>query len=843
MPLENGNKTIFKAKTNLVLTSKSCCRLSKTILYVTTHCIIVLFFCVNTIEVVAQSCPNNIDFETGTFDGWTCYTGSVSAGSGQNIMSLSPSSGPIPGKHTIYPAFPSAGTDPYGGFPINCPNGSGYSIRLGEARGGGQANGVSYDFTVPINQNEYNLTYNYAVVFQDPNHLEYQQPRLEIEILNITDNVLINCSSFSFHPFGTVLPGFMISPNPGGSTPVYYKEWSPVSVNLSGLAGKKIKLFFKVAGCTFSAHFGYAYIDVSSDCNGSLTGATFCAGDTSVKVTAPYGFQNYTWYDSTLTQVLGNQQSLTIQPAPVSGTRIAVKVEPYAGYGCPQILYVRLSDTLNIVANAGNNVLSCNAIPVRIGSLPVPGLVYSWQPTAGLSDPHISNPLADPASQTTYVLTVKSEGGGCTDTDSIVVRTGALDSSMQLIGDAVICNANRNAAVLKVQSADSIQWYRNNVAIVGANQTEITASITGGYHAMLFSNAGCSTLTRTQAIFNSSATPPVASFTTASSVTQCQASNQFKFTNTSFNASSVQYKWLMGNGVELSTTDAVYTYPSSGNYIVTLVTSNSRCTDSSELPVVVYQNATPEFTVDPICINTPAKFVNNTADTVGSAINYMWDFGNGQTSTLRTPQQPSYAVAGPYTVSLSVGTAQCPTPLVTTKRTIVVANPKPGITYPMQYAVVNLPLNLNARSLGKSYLWNPAINLDNRSIAAPIFKGTADQLYIVEIREPSGCVIVDTQFVKLVKNIEVYVPSAFTPNSDGKNDYLRPITMGLKELYHFKIFNRWGQLLFETKADKPGWDGRSKGVVIPAGTVVWTVEGLGADGKIYVRQGTSVLIR
>ncbi len=799
-----------------------------------------------SVQVNAQSCPYNIDFETGTFANWTCYTGTVAAAGGQNVMTLNPSGGPVAGKHTMYSAYPGDGVDPYGGFPVNCPNGSGHSIRLGEARGGGQANGVSYDFTIPINQNNYNLTYYYAVVFQDPNHLEYQQPRLEIEIMNVTDNTIIGCSSFSFHPFGSVLPGFLISPNPGGNTPVYYKEWSPVSIDLSGLAGKSIKLFFKVAGCTFSAHFGYAYIDVNTDCNGSLAGATFCATDTAVKVTAPYGFQSYTWYDSTLTQVLGNQQILTLNPPPVSGTKIAVKVEPYSGYGCTQIYYVRLMDTLNIIANAGNNILSCNTVPVRIGLPPKPGLIYSWQPVTGLSDPTIANPLANPSVPTEYILTVKSDGGGsCSATDTVLVRTGSLDSSLVVIGNPVICTANENAAVLKVQLADSIQWFRDNVAIPGAHQTELTANISGAYHAVLYSNGGCNTFTRTQAIINSSAAPPVASFVPAADVAQCLIGNRFLFTNTGNNTSTAKYKWLMGDGSELTIKDAVYVYTRPGYYEVTLITSNSGCTDSSKLPVRVYQNATADFTLNPICINLPAQFTNNTVDTGSSPVNYIWNFANGQVSDLRTPPPQTYAVAGSYPISLSVSTVQCPSPLITLKRTLLVSAPPPGITYPLQYAVVNLPLPLHARPLGStnSYLWNPAINLDDRTSAGPVFKGSADQLYTVEIKTNTGCTTVDTQFVKSVKNIEIYVPSAFTPNGDGQNDYLRPIAMGLKELRVFKVYDRWGRTLFETKSDKPGWDGTFKGTPLPATTVIWMVEGLGADGNLYKRQGTSILIR
>ncbi len=153
----------------------------------------------------SQNCPPNIDFETGNFSGWTCYTGSVSAANSTNVFFLSPSGGPVPDRHTMY----NIGTgelDRYGKFPVNCPNGSGRSIRLGNDQGGGEAEGISYEFTIPANRNEYSLIYHYAVVFQDPNHLEFQQPRMEIEIKNLTDDNIISCSSFSFLPFGTILP-------------------------------------------------------------------------------------------------------------------------------------------------------------------------------------------------------------------------------------------------------------------------------------------------------------------------------------------------------------------------------------------------------------------------------------------------------------------------------------------------------------------------------------------------------------------------------------------------------------------------------------------------------------
>ena len=78
----------------------------------------------------AQNCPPNIDFETGTFQGWTCYTGTTADINGENVITIYPS-GPVSNRHTMYSyTANSQDVDPYGGFPVVCPNGSGYSIRL-----------------------------------------------------------------------------------------------------------------------------------------------------------------------------------------------------------------------------------------------------------------------------------------------------------------------------------------------------------------------------------------------------------------------------------------------------------------------------------------------------------------------------------------------------------------------------------------------------------------------------------------------------------------------------------------------------------------------------------------
>src|SRR5687768_11286715 len=628
------------------------------------------FYCLNS---HAQVCPPNLDFETGGFNNWECWSGSVSEINGVNVISLFNATGPVFNQHTMYTASQSNEVDPYGFFPVNCPNGSNHSIRLGNDQGGGMAEGISYEFTIPANQNIYSLIYHYAVVFQDPNHQEYEQPRLEIEITNLTDNQIIYCSSFTFIPYGSLLPGFYISPVQKDSTNVWCKDWSAVSSNLNGNAGKRIRLFFKTADCTFVRHFGYAYIDINTECSSEFVGATYCPDDTAILVTAPFGYQNYTWYNTNFTQVLGSQQTISFTPPPPVGTTLAVELNPYNGYGCMDTLYALLIDTLTVTANAGKDAISCNQNPVPIGANSKPGLVYSWSPTVGLSNPNISNPRAGPALTTKYILTTSNYGGGCASTDTVLVTASIIDSTLTMLGKEFFCITNGDSAVLSVLPTYNIQWYRNNIPINGANGPVYKVTQSGSYYASLINNYGCRANT------------------------------------------------------------------------------------------------------------------NN--------------------------------------------------------KSILIEEPTPAIRYPVQYAVINYPQQLYARNFGVNAIWDPPAYLNNSESYIPVFNGPSDIEYTITIETAAGCVTVDTQLVKTVKEVKIYVPTAFTPNNDGLNDYLKPIPVGIKELKYFRIYNRWGQLIFDLKSNSRGWDGAIGNKLQGTQVFVWMAEGIGVDNSVHKLKGTALLIR
>ncbi|MEO6254965.1 MAG: T9SS type B sorting domain-containing protein, partial [Ferruginibacter sp.] len=164
------------------------------------------------------------------------------------------------------------------------------------------------------------------------------------------------------------------------------------------------------------------------------------------------------------------------------------------------------------------------------------------------------------------------------------------------------------------------------------------------------------------------------------------------------------------------------------------------------------------------------------------------------------------------------------------------------IRYADKEVVMNFELPLAARQIGNSVLWTPATSLNNPGIYNPVFKGLDPQLYNIRLKTLAGCVTVDTQYVKTRKKIEIYVPTSFTPNGDGLNDYLRPFTLSFKSVTYFRVYNRWGKLLYQMQSDVPGWDGRTNGQVQEMQTVVWEIEAVDVDGNVHKKKGTSILL-
>jgi gliding motility-associated-like protein len=169
----------------------------------------------------------------------------------------------------------------------------------------------------------------------------------------------------------------------------------------------------------------------------------------------------------------------------------------------------------------------------------------------------------------------------------------------------------------------------------------------------------------------------------------------------------------------------------------------------------------------------------------------------------------------------------------------------PGIRYQNVTATPNTSFPLHARSLGNSYSyqWTPPVGLNFYDVKDPLFTYDKQTQYLIRMMSTTGCVTIDTLLVNVGTEPAVFVPNAWSPNGDGHNDYLFPLTINVVKINYFRVFNRWGQEVFETNIIGSGWDGNFRGKAQPMDVYTWTLEAVGTGGHVYKSSGRAVLMR
>jgi gliding motility-associated-like protein len=281
--------------------------------------------------------------------------------------------------------------------------------------------------------------------------------------------------------------------------------------------------------------------------------------------------------------------------------------------------------------------------------------------------------------------------------------------------------------------------------------------------------------------------------------------------------------------------------------------SCTRLTDS--LFVHLYPGVLPQAAIvspdTTVCFGATVPL----AALVTTGTEYSWVSGSSFTGPDKgvIPALPftSNIVATPKLTSeyiLNVRNEGCPTSLADTILVTVVPpiQVNPGND---TLVVVGQPLQFEATSSDKYrnvYQWSPATDLNNPAIPNPV--GTyrseiKDITYQVTATDTFGCY--GTAFVTVTvatTSPDIFVPGAFTPEKSSNNVF-RPVCMGIASLEYFRVYSRWGQLLYSTSQTGQGWDGRVQGKLQETGAYLWMLKGVDYTGKILIKKGTMVLIR
>jgi gliding motility-associated-like protein len=610
------------------------------------------------------TCPPNIDFELGTLSNWNFGTGLFTS-----IASLTTgvTTGPaIACRHTLTRATGLIGcaggaTDPIGGFPVLAPGSGSYSFRLGNNSTGRQIDRATYYVNVPAGFSNFSMIYRYATVLQDPSHSAAQQPRFVVRAFDSATLSPVPCANYNYVATAS-MPGFISV----GS--VRYLPWSTGALDLSGMGGTTVAIEFTTADCSLGGHYGYAYIDLQCGLFQIMT--TSCDTLTPPTLSAPPGFQTYTWYDSsTFSTLYGSTQNITIA-TPTSPITLAVILTPYPGFGCTDTLYTRV-----IPAHMALNPSSDTAICVGSGVMLNPNatdialpLTYSWAPAAGLSCTTCATPIASPTTTTAYTVTVTNTSG-CTQSHvfnvsiiSHVVTTVTIDTPS--------CNgfSDGSASVTALTGTGPYTYLWTTTPV---QTTSVATGLAAGtYSVMVMDTLGCTDTTIAVVPDPAPSTITVSYFTNPTTCLGNEGSIILTGSVLPDSTYTISYKV---NGVPQVTT---ITANSSGQIILPgLIAATysditiiyTLCSYNSVGPVVLTDPLPPNLSVSTFSSNVcegDAIMFFGSSTTMG--ITWLWSGPDGFTSTVAAPviATASLVNAGTYTVTVSKNNCYTDTSIV-----------------------------------------------------------------------------------------------------------------------------------------------------------------------------------
>ncbi len=511
------------------------------------------------------------------------------------------------------------------------------------------------------------------------------------------------------------------------------------------------------------------------------------------------GLSNFTYIWALNGNILPNETNQTIT-ASQSGTYVVTVTASPACFG---------TDTVEVlieqspVVNLGPDLSLCNTDPIPPLNAGNSGANFQWF-NSGVAIPNATGQFYQPTQAGNYSVVVSTSGTNCVGTDSVAISIAA--QLVVTIGpDQTICDNDSPTALVANVPNSSYVWLLNGQPISGANSQTYQPGLNapGVYTVQVTTLSGCQGTDSMQ--ISVIASPSV-------SITDVFACPGDAFAPLDAGNPGSNYLWSTGE------TTQTITPTSAGTYTVTVTISGATCDGTGTANAVNLTAPAPVVTGDTdICDGENSVF------DAGAGFNsYQWSTGE-TTATITVSSTGTYDVTvtnndgcdGSSSLSLTVN----PNPVVELGENQLICGD--GST----------PPSLDAGNAGSSYVWslNGSIISETGQTITPAASG----VYTVEVTDPNGC---RGQDDVTISPCDVVIPNIFTPgNGDNKNDVFFIKNLEANPNSALKIFNRWGNIVYESGNYQNNWDGDD----LPDGTYFYSLNL--QSGKSY--QGTVKLLR
>ena len=450
------------------------------------------------------------------------------------------------------------------------------------------------------------------------------------------------------------------------------------------------------------------------------------------------------------------------------------------------------------------------------------------------------------------ILYITSTGNGnCIATNDSTILTFT-STPISLITSKDSSCAGIPLSISAITTNNAGIWTTNGTGTFAPNDTTLSATYipsaadgVAGTVTMIFTsthNGACRSNADTLQVF---LTPsPTALFTSTNACSLDTVS--FTDGSTIASGSIASWSWNFGDAGTSAIEDPIHIYGAGGAYNVSLIVlSNYGCADTLTQTLNVFNPPVANFNANGICLTDGTNFTDLSTVTGSYLTSWIWNYGDASINGTTQNTTHSYPENGSYTVILTVQSAQgC----VDTTSQIVSVLPGPGANFSSDdyNGNVNQIIQFSDLSYNSpvSWLWdfgdattNSTSTSQNPSHVYSV-GGFYDVCLIVS--DINGCS--DTICQQEIISMPPDVPNGFSPNGDGINDEFYVCGGPFKKL-DFKIYNNWGELIFESDKQSLGWDGKRKGVDQAIGVYVYTLSVITEDDVTHELHGDVTLLR
>ena len=614
-------------------------------------------------------------------------------------------------------------------------------------------------------------------------------------------------------------------------------QWKKNNINITGATGDTLWLQNITA-----ADVGAYSVVITNNC-GSVTSSvanlthtnqtvinsqpssiSICSGSTAIfNVTAAGSGLSYQWLHNGTPISGANSSSFNITTAnSINAGSYSVIVASNCGSPVTSAAAMLTIDTIPDMPGVITGVPNLCVGTAGIFSVaPVTGATsYTWTLPAGWSGSSTSNSINISSGNTGGTITVTANNGcGSSTPASIAVNILPSPSAVvTVIGDTTICQGDSVVLNASVGTGYSYQWQLNASNITSATNASYVAAQSGMYSVIVAAN-GC--VSASNSVIITVNPLPIASLSSTGNTDLCDGDTMIISTalNNNYN-----YQWLNNGSVITGAASNSFAVTTGGVFAV--IVEENGCKDTSTTLVVnLLQKPSAQISISGLTTFCEGDSVVLSAD-IQNSVTYQWNM-NGSAIAGADSAVLVVKNSGSYEIEVTDGICAATSSTITVK-----VNPNP---VPM----ISQAGNTLITGTFSSYQWYKEGALIS---GANNYQLTISEMvwYAVEVTDQNGCYGKDSLLADLA-SCNVYIPTAFSPNSDGNNDLLIIGNDSYVDIEELQIYNRWGKMVFQTNNLQQSWNGRDENTGSSTGVYIYILK-YNCEGVPKIKRGNITLL-